>query len=208
MLRHLERRAHARELLDFAPARLGIQALHVALLAHFQRRGHVHFQKVFRPDDTGSHAPQRVVRTDESGKRDDARVHEQLAHLGDAPDVLHPVRLREAQVIVDAAADIVAVQNAAKQAAPLQLALHGDGHSALARSAQAREPHHHTALPQQRFLVPARQHPVEYRINMFRLFHECLFYKSNGQNCGINNTDTTMHNRFNGKPTRTKSMNL
>ena len=34
------------------------------------------------------------------------------------------------------------------------------------------------------------------------------FYKSNGQNCGISNTDTAMHNRFNGKPTRTKSMNL
>ena len=81
----------------------------------------------------GARQGAQVVRgTDEGGHGDDAGVHEELRHLGDAAYVLAPVVGREAQVVVDARADVVAVQHAAEVAAAVELALQGDGQGALA----------------------------------------------------------------------------
>ena len=48
----------------------------------------------------------------------------------------------------------------------MQLALKGNGYGALARATQAREPQHDALLAQQRFLVGAAEHLIEYGIDV------------------------------------------
>ena len=48
----------------------------------------------------------------------------------------------------------------------MEFALKGNGYGALARAAQAREPQHDALLAQQRFLVGAAEHLVEYGIDV------------------------------------------
>jgi hypothetical protein len=54
--------------------------------------------------------PIPAVRTDEARDGDGAAVSEQARDLGDAPDVLGAVARAEAQVAVQAEADVVAVE--------------------------------------------------------------------------------------------------
>lgn len=50
------------------------------------------------------------VWTDERRERNAAQVVERLRHLGNAPDFLVPVRLRELQILVQPEPDVVAAQ--------------------------------------------------------------------------------------------------
>ena len=63
-------------------------------------------------------------------------VDEQLGHLAHAADVLHPVGVGEAEVAVQAVADVVAVEQEGAHALLVQLALDqvGDGRLARART--------------------------------------------------------------------------
>lgn len=54
--------------------------------------------------------PVRPVRADETRDRDRARVGEQFRNLGNPADVFCAVGGREAEVVVQAEADVVAVQ--------------------------------------------------------------------------------------------------
>jgi hypothetical protein len=74
------------------------------------------------------------VGADEARERDDARVGEELAHLADAPDVLLAVLGAEAQVLVEAHADVVAVEAVGGDAGVDERLLEGDGDGALARA--------------------------------------------------------------------------
>ena len=116
--RLLIRRTDPRKLRDLALPRLLVQALRISLLRDLDR--HVD------PDLDERHAllaawplrlvqlPRQVaVRTvwaDEARDGDGAAIREELGDLGDAPDVLFAVFRAEAQVFVQAEADIVAVQ--------------------------------------------------------------------------------------------------
>ena len=75
-----------------------------------------------------------------------------LRHFGDAPDVLGAVGLGEAQVAVEAVADVVAVEHEAGAALFDQPLLERVGDRGLARPAQARQPERHRPLAEQ----PAR----------------------------------------------------
>ncbi len=56
------------------------------------------------------HAPLGAEGRDEGHQHDQAGIHEQLGGLAHAADILHPVGIGEAQIPVEAVADIVAVQ--------------------------------------------------------------------------------------------------
>ena len=122
MLGDLEGGGDTREVADFAAACLGVESLHVAPFALFQRGADVDLIKVLLADDARCHAAQLVRRADEGCQGDDAGVDKELADLGDAADVLDPVFRREAEVAVDARADVVAVEDAAEQAALTMIA--------------------------------------------------------------------------------------
>ena len=72
--------------------------------------------------------------------RDDAGVGEQLGDLADAADVLLAVGGGEAEVLVQAVADVVAVEHVGELAALHQGVLEREGDGALAGAGQAGEP--------------------------------------------------------------------
>ena len=83
--------ADAREVLYLSATGTGIEAFHVAALALAQRRGNIDLAEVFRADDFASHLSQLFRGRNKTGYRDDARIDEELAYLGNAADVLAAV---------------------------------------------------------------------------------------------------------------------
>ena len=63
-----------------------------------------------------------------------------FGNLGYTADVLYAVGFRKAQIVIDAAADIVSVQNTAKQSAFMQLTFQSDSYRTLTRPAQPGKP--------------------------------------------------------------------
>ena len=168
-----ERSGNAREILDLAPACLRIQPFDIAPLALFDRSADIYFQEVLLPDNRCRHFPQIVIRADKSRYRDNSRIDKKFAYFGDTADILYPVFSRKAEIVVDPAADIVAVQDAAQQTALVQLALKRYRHRALPGTAQPGKPHHHTALLQQTLLILPRHHPIENRIDVILFIFHC-----------------------------------
>lgn len=74
---------------------------------------------------------------DEAGDADEPRVGEEPRHLGDAPDVLLAVLRREAQVLVQAVPDVVAVQGVARDAMSHQVLFQSKANGRLASSRKA-----------------------------------------------------------------------
>lgn len=105
-----ERSGNTREILDLAPACLRIQPFDIAPLALFDRSADIYFQEVLLPDNRCRHFPQIVIRADKSRYRDNSRIDKKFAYFGDTADILYPVFSRKAEIVVDPAADIVAVR--------------------------------------------------------------------------------------------------
>ena len=81
-----------------------------------------------------------AVRRDEGRERDDAGVGEELRDLADAADVLGAVLGREAEVLVEAVADVVAVEDVGAHAALPEALLEVDRDGRFAGAGEAREP--------------------------------------------------------------------
>ena len=70
---------------------------------------------------------------DEGDQHDQPRIGHQPRHLRHPADVLHPVRLGEAEVLVEPVADIVPVKDVGVTAGRLKLQLDPVGQGRLAR---------------------------------------------------------------------------
>ena len=81
-----------------------------------------------------------VERRDERRDADEARVGEQRRHFADAPDVLLPVLRREAQIGIESAAHVVAVDGVRGPAAVEKRALERHRQRGLAGAGQAGQP--------------------------------------------------------------------
>ena len=97
-------------------------------------------------DQLARHAPLGAERRDERDQHDQPGIDEQLGRLADAADVLHPVGIGEAEIAVEAVADIVAVEQIGVPALREQRALDQIGDGRLARAGQAGEPQHRRLL--------------------------------------------------------------
>ena len=86
------------------------------------------------------HPPLRAERRDEAHQHDQAGIDHQPGDLGDAADVLDAVLVGEAQVLVEAVADVVAVEQEGVVAERVQPLLDQVGDRRLARARQAGEP--------------------------------------------------------------------
>ena len=89
------------------------------------------------------------VRTNKAGHGNGATVGEQLGNLANAADVLFPVRRGETKVLVEAMADVVAVQHIGQPATLDQGMFQREGDGALAGAAQACEPQGRSLLTQE-----------------------------------------------------------
>ena len=77
--------------------------------------------------------PLGAERRDERAEHDQADVGHQLRHLADAADVLDPVGGGEAEILVEAVADVVAVEQGGMNAALVQPRLDQIGDRRFAR---------------------------------------------------------------------------
>lgn len=142
--------ADAGELGDLALAGLLVQALGIALLGNLDGNVDPHLDKgqarlaagTFGVVQTASQIAVRSVGGNEAGDGDGAAVGEELGHLGDAADVFLAFLGAEAQVLVEAEADVVTVQTVGvlvvRFADESLLERHGDG--GLARGRKTRQP--------------------------------------------------------------------
>lgn len=128
--------------LDAAGARLPVQALDVALLAHVEGRVDEHLKEgqIRVAVDLTGHVSVLGEGRHEAAQRHDPAVGEQARHLGHAPDVLLAVLLGEAQVLVQPRADVVAVEPVRHDAPAHQVRLQLERHGRLARAGEPSEP--------------------------------------------------------------------
>lgn len=102
----------AGEASDLARARPFVKSFHVSLLAHLQRRVYEDLDE--RQSGFLVQLPRAVSvtleRRDEAGETHDAAVGEQLRHLRDPADVLLAILSAEAEVPIEARADVVAIE--------------------------------------------------------------------------------------------------
>ena len=123
---------------QLAPPGLAVEALGVALLGDLERRVDVDLDELARLDPFACHLPLGAERRDERHEHDQAGVDHQPGDLGDAADVLDAVGIGEAEVLVEAVAYVVAVEQVRVPTELVQLALDdvGDGRLAGRRTAR------------------------------------------------------------------------
>ena len=153
VLRSLVRCTDASKVLDYAGSRLLVQALRVALLSLLDRNIDKDLDEGQRSLSVRSlrvHLPRRLavslVRRDEARQGQSGAVGEQLGHLADAADVLVARLFVKAQVLVQAEADVVAIQAVGCETQVQQVLLEGCGDGGLARGGEAGEPDGGTLL--------------------------------------------------------------
>lgn len=138
----------AGEVLDLAGAGLLVEALGVALLGDLdgdvdvdldEGEGLVLAGAADGVEVAGDLAV-GAVGGDEGGEGDGGAVGKELGDLGDAAYVLVAVGLGEAEVLVEAEADVVAVEAVGGEPEVQEVLLEGGGDGGLARGAEAREP--------------------------------------------------------------------
>jgi len=102
-------------------------------------------------------------------------VGEEPRDLADAADVLRPVLGREAEVRVEAVADVVAVQDVGESTALVEGLLGGHGDRALARAGESREPDRAAALAEHGLAIVTAHLPLVPRdVGRLRLTHFAL----------------------------------
>src|SRR5699024_1679691 len=175
MSRFLKKRGNTCKILDFSLTCLGIKSLHVTAFTLFKRGTDINFQKIVLSDNISRHFTNIVIRTDKSRDCYNTRIKKEFGNFGYTPDILHTVGLRKTEVIVDATADVVTIQDTAKQSSFMKFALQGNGYRTFAGAAQTGKPNHHAVLLQQVFFVFPHQHFVKYRIYVVVFFHMLLF---------------------------------
>jgi hypothetical protein len=106
-----------------------------------------------------SHLALRPERRDERHEHDEPGIGHQTGDLGDAPDVLHAVRLGEPEILVQAVADVVAVEDVGVSSECVQPLLGQVGDRGLAGAGEPCEPEHARLLALQ--LGPGLPRDVE-----------------------------------------------
>src|SRR5262245_60256141 len=111
ILGRLVERIDTGEIGDEAGAGLAVEPLGIALLAHFKRRIDIDLDELSLLEQIPRHAPLGAERRDERDHDDKASIDEQSRRFGHAADILHPVGVGEAEILVETVADIVAVEH-------------------------------------------------------------------------------------------------
>ena len=140
VLRGLERAVDAGKVLDLAAAGAGVEALGIARLADLERRVDVDLGEGDVAGDLARQPPLVAERRDERDEDDEPGIGHQPGHFGDAADVLDARLLGEAEVLVEAVADVVAVEDVGVLALGGEALLDEVGDGRLARAGEAGEP--------------------------------------------------------------------
>src|SRR4029079_17348269 len=121
MFRWLVRAVDAGKVLELAGPCLGIKSFDIALLRFGERRIDENLEELPFRDHPANHVALSPERRNEGGEHNQARVSHQSRHFADAADVFDPVRFGEAEVAIEAVADVVAVEQEGVAAARRKL---------------------------------------------------------------------------------------
>ncbi len=136
--------------LDLSGAGFFVEPLGIALFTNRQGRVAENLEEVARPHRLPSDVAIFQIGADERGEGNDSGIHKQLAHLADAADVFLAIFGTEAQILVQAVANVVAVQHISQVATLNQGVLQGVCNGALARPAQPGKPDERPVLIKKR----------------------------------------------------------
>lgn len=161
-VRSLIRRTNTRELLDLAGSSLLVQSLGIPLLSDLNRHLDVYLDELNLAllvllVQLPRHLAILLVRADETRQGDGRGVGEELGHLGDTADVLVAVGFGEAQVLVQAETDVVAVEAVGGETQVQEVLFQGGSNRGFARCGKAREPDGKPALGAQAEALGARE---------------------------------------------------
>ncbi len=129
-----KRRTDPGKVLDLTPARLGVEALYVPLLAGCEGSIYVHFQEIFGANDGTGHLANRLGGADEGADRNQAAFEQQFGRFGRPADVFAAVFLAEAQVVAEPGPKVVAVEQVGQKPPFVQGAFQRPGQCAFART--------------------------------------------------------------------------
>src|SRR5690554_598175 len=131
---------NAGEVLDLTCPRFLIQAFRVPVFASVQRGVHEHLDELAGGEQVAYQAAVAGEGADEGAENNQAGIGKQFAHLANAADVLYPVVVGETQILAQAMAHVVAVQQEGVIAPLVQSNVQGIGDGGLATAAQAGKP--------------------------------------------------------------------
>src|SRR5262245_14855892 len=92
----------ASEIGDQPSARLAVETLGIARLAHFERSIDENLDELASIEQVTGHAPLRAEGRDERHHNDEAGIDEEPRRLGHTANVLDPVGVGEAEILVEA----------------------------------------------------------------------------------------------------------
>jgi len=149
--RGLIRVVDAGEAFELAGAGFFIEPLGVALLADLDWGIAKDFEEVAFAKGGAGGVAVAAIGANERGHGDDSGINKKLADLGDAADILLAIVGGKSEVLVEAVANVVAVEYVGEVAPLHQGMLEGVGHGALAGGRKAGEPKEDALLVQKFF---------------------------------------------------------
>src|SRR6185369_364920 len=172
LLGRLVRRRDAGELGDLAGACLLVEALRIALLALVELALGVDLDEAAFGHRLARDLAIGAIRRDERRDVDDACIRKQRGHFADAANVFGAIGGREAEILVEAVADVVAIEHEAAHAALPQCLFHEVCDRGLARSGKPGQPHGKAAVAVDGFaLVAGNGRLVPNNVLRFRFRH-------------------------------------
>jgi hypothetical protein len=121
---------------------LRIQALRIPLGTHLDRGVDEHLDEVPVGEDLPSGPTICAEWRDQSYHDDEPGIKHQLRRFGNASDVLSSILRCETEILVQACAHVIAVENVGVHTECVQATLGGVGDRGLAGAGQSGEPHH------------------------------------------------------------------
>jgi hypothetical protein len=167
---------------DFTRPRLLIEALRVAVLAGLEAGIDQHLDEISLTHDRADVVAVGPVGRDERREDDDAGIREELRHLTDPADVLAAVVGREAEVRIQAVADVVAVEHVGEPPSLDEGVLGRDRDRRLPRAGKTGQPDRHALLAEHFFaIVPRDVTLVPRDVRALALRQDVLFLPISGR---------------------------
>jgi hypothetical protein len=162
----LEGAVLAGEVCDLSTGRLGVETFDVALFAGFVGGFYVGFEEVLFADDAACEVAEFAARGDGGDEDDDAVLDENLSEFGDSADIFQAILVGEAEVRIEAGAQVVAVEDDCETALLMEDTLCGVGDGGFPRAGKSAHPDGEASLVQESFLVEAVEEAVEFSMDI------------------------------------------
>ena len=162
----LEGAGFSGEVFDLAAGGFGVEAFDVALFTGFVGGFYVNFKKVFLSENASGEIAELALWGDGGDENDGAVVDKNFGHFRDAADVLKTVFIGEAEIAIQAGAEVIAIEDEGEAALLVEDALGGVGDGGFTRAGESAHPDGEAFLFEEGFLVVAVEEAVGFGKNI------------------------------------------